>query len=261
MRNKQKEREYFREYERRRYEEVFKPAYDDFIKLYPFTLDDLPGEVWVTIPEFEDYHESNFGRTKRFYKNGNVKILTPCLNKQGYLRVHFSKDGELKNFFVARLVATCFIPNPNNKPFVNHIDGVKFNNHVANLEWVTPAENSQHAFASGLANSAQGCDDYNAVIKNKADIIYIRDNPYNLTGEELAKMFNCTPTTIRRIQLGKTYQNCGGAIRESKHHCLTPEQRELVRRLYKKGAKGFGVPALAKMFNCSQKQIWNIINS
>lgn len=59
-----------------------------------------------------------------------------------------------------------FIPNPDNKPEVNHEDGHKMNCHVSNLYWVTSAENIQHAFKNGLAKSAQGCDDYNAKIKD-----------------------------------------------------------------------------------------------
>ena len=64
-------------------------------------------------------------------------------HKTGYVRVSI---GNKSKGLVHRLVAETFIPNPNNKPMVNHIDGNKTNNHISNLEWVTNAENVKHAF-------------------------------------------------------------------------------------------------------------------
>lgn len=68
----------------------------------------------------------------------------------GYLKVGLSVDGIHKYYLVHRLVAQAFIPNPNNLPQVNHIDGNKLNNHVDNLEWVSSYENQQHAVKNGL---------------------------------------------------------------------------------------------------------------
>lgn len=65
--------------------------------------------------------------------------------RAGYKRVHITTSGKRKCCGVHRLVAMAFIPNPHNKPDVNHIDGIKANNHVSNLEWVTEKENTQHA--------------------------------------------------------------------------------------------------------------------
>lgn len=70
--------------------------------------------------------------------------------QQGYCHVTLQIDGKPKRFRVHRLVAEAFIPNPDNKPYVNHIDGNRQNNKVKNLEWVTPAENTQHAVSTGL---------------------------------------------------------------------------------------------------------------
>lgn len=75
---------------------------------------------------------------------------------KGYHAVNLIINGKERMFKVYRLVAEAFIPNPDNKPEVNHLDGDKDNNSVENLEWVTPKENIQHAFATMLTSGRQG---------------------------------------------------------------------------------------------------------
>lgn len=78
------------------------------------------------------------------------KTLSKCTNNKGYQTVHLSYDGYSRRIPVHRLVAEAFIPNPDGKPQVNHIDGNKRNNHVENLEWCTGTENIRHAVHTGL---------------------------------------------------------------------------------------------------------------
>ena len=73
------------------------------------------------------------------------KIPTSNNAGKGYLYVDLYKNGERKRFYIHRLVAKTFIPNPENKPFINHKDGNPRNNNVDNLEWCTPIENVEHA--------------------------------------------------------------------------------------------------------------------
>lgn len=106
-------------------------------------------EIWKDIPNYVGrYKASNFGRIKRVWCK--PKILTPKPNKKGYLRIYFYKGKNKKFLRVHRLVAQAFIPNPENKPQINHIDGNKANNCVSNLEWCSCKMNMDHAWENGL---------------------------------------------------------------------------------------------------------------
>ena len=85
-----------------------------------------------------------------FSKRFNKK-LTPKVNWDGYHRVQIWKDNKCVMVSWHRIIAQTFIPNPENKPFVNHINGVKSDNRVENLEWCTQQENIIHAFKTGLS--------------------------------------------------------------------------------------------------------------
>ena len=92
--------------------------------------------------EYMGYKISNDGRV--FSKKGD-KELYYDINHKGYKRVRLFSEGKFKNYFVHTLVAMLYVPNPNNKSQVNHIDGNKLNNDYTNLEWVTNKENNSHA--------------------------------------------------------------------------------------------------------------------
>lgn len=103
------------------------------------------GEIIEEIPGYVGlYQVTNLGSV---YRNG--KRLKSFINGK-YTKVNLYKDGVMTQHTVHRLVATAFIPNPDNKKEVNHKDGNKTNNHVSNLEWVTSSENRQHAYDTGL---------------------------------------------------------------------------------------------------------------
>jgi hypothetical protein len=123
-------------------------------------------EEWRPIKGFEDsYQVSSFGRVRSlsrviFYRDGRVhrkrgRVLSPSVNKKrrGYLYVGLGRHSQMSDRQVHRLVAQHFISNPENKPEVNHVDGIKAHCWVENLEWATKKENGEHAARNGLVGT------------------------------------------------------------------------------------------------------------
>lgn len=104
-------------------------------------------EVWKDIKGYEGlYQVSNEGRIKSLggdrYKA--IRILNGNISEQGYNRVNLFKDGKPKTFNIHRLVAEAFIPNPENKPCIDHCNTIRNDNRVENLKWCTYSENIQN---------------------------------------------------------------------------------------------------------------------
>lgn len=246
------------EADRIRYEENYLPAYNALMKCYPFALDAIDDEEWKPIAGYEKfYHVSTYGRIKSFKQRRTGKILKPQLDIGGYLRVGLSLDGKQKPFSVHILVATAFIPNPDNKPEVNHRIGWKLNCYVGNLEWATHEENMEHAVRTGLAK-IKGTENSQAKIQDEEIILYIRNNPDNLSRKELAEKFGVDETLISLIQTGKLWRHVGGNIRKSKCPRVSDEQREEIRIKFATG--NFTQSQLAEMYNVCQQTVSRIIN-
>lgn len=102
-------------------------------------------EIWKPVVGYEGLYEvSNFGAIRRLWNVSRVTKLRKLATAKGYNRVTLSKNGKPQIFFVHRLVAVAFIPNPHNYPQINHINEVKSDNRVENLEWCTSKYNMNY---------------------------------------------------------------------------------------------------------------------
>lgn len=164
-------------------------------------------EVFKEIKGFEGRYEvSNLGNIKSLMTGNLMKLgVTPF----GYLRVNlrYANCRKYKSYFVHRLVANAFIPNPRNCKEVNHKDCNRTNNKVTNLEWCTRNENIKHSFEFGSASN-KGLKNPNAKL-NLTDVEAIRalaatKRFYN---KKIAKMFRVSSTLIDKIVKGINWSN------------------------------------------------------
>ena len=191
-------------------------------------------------------------------RRGQPYRIKPFLFKQsGYLQVLLPIDGKPKYFYVHRLVAQAFIPNPENKPFVNHLNGIKTDNRVENLEWTTPAENAQHSVKIGLtpqggaSPTAKLTDEQAAWVRN----VYVpRD--INFGAKALANKFNVSSGVIKRIVHGTGYKTAGGVFHRKFR--VPDDVRAEICQLYNRGIAGCGVRSLARQFGLSKTTIQRI---
>lgn len=119
-------------------------------------------------------------------------------NQKGYQTIRLGGQ----NYVIHRLVAEKYVPNPENKPQVNHIDGNKDNNSADNLEWVTNYENRQHAKQTKLIASGEKCS-YSKL--NWEKVNFIREHT-ELNSKQLAEMFNVSPSHVRSIRQNRWWK-------------------------------------------------------
>lgn len=116
-------------------------------------------EIWKDIQGYQGlYQISNLGNIKSFprkYSIKNERILKPAKTSKGYYFVYLYKNGKAKMYLLHRLIAESFIPNYNNKPCINHINGIKTDNRIENLEWATYSENTKHSYKIGLEKKSE----------------------------------------------------------------------------------------------------------
>lgn len=171
-------------------------------------------EIWKDV-EFLNgvYMVSNMGRVKsldRVVKNIRTrfvsgKIINPSTKDNYYLYVNLGGKLDQKCFYVHRLVAIAFIPNPENKPQVNHINGDKTDNRVENLEWVTSLENITHAISIGVMDNS-GENHGNSKLSNE-DIVKIRDMSGKVFQRDIAKVFGISQANVSRIVRGEMWNH------------------------------------------------------
>lgn len=165
-------------------------------------------EFWINIDNDGWYSVSSKGRVRsnartvlRGEKPFTVaeRILKPAIDAKGYQRVALSVNNKLVTHKVHRLVATAFLP-PAHPPanHVNHINGVKTDNTVQNLAWVTPSENSIHAIQTGLLKPKSGYDHHRSVTSKEDREGIVRMKNEGHTNSEIAKRYGISVSCVKR---------------------------------------------------------------
>ena len=181
-------------------------------------------EIWKEVKGFEDYYiVSSIGNVMRKEGTSHLesKKLKMLLDKDGYHRVNLKVNQKGFNRLVHRLMCQAFLQNPDDKPQVNHINGIKGDNRLENLEWCTLSENRQHAYDTGLQNSNTRKGSKNNFAKlSKEDVLKIRSlykgdlrgvKPENYNGritmKQISSQFNVTDGCIRAILKNKNWKH------------------------------------------------------
>ncbi|MFD6509331.1 NUMOD4 motif-containing HNH endonuclease [Bacillus sp. NPDC060175] len=173
-------------------------------------------EIWKDIQGFEGrYQVSNLGRVRSIDRIDAVgrkkkgQVLKAYKDLKKYTRVYiYLNEGYGQKRPVHQMVARAFVPNPEDKPEINHIDGNKDNNMASNLEWCTSSENTIHAFKNGLATTVG--EKHRATKITEEDALFIRNNykprdkEYGATA--LAGKFGLSRATVENIAKGFTWK-------------------------------------------------------
>jgi hypothetical protein len=167
-------------------------------------------ENWKPVVGYEGIYEvSDQGRVKRIKPEYNTyvgKILSGGIEKNGYRVVLLYDNGKRKMFKVHRLVAIAFVPNPENKPQINHKNAIKLDNRAENLEWSTCQENITHAVNKGLWNAAKGEQHGQAKLKD-IQIPTIRSLlKIGYTCNDISVQFKVSRITIEDIKAKRTWK-------------------------------------------------------
>lgn len=172
-------------------------------------------EIWKPIPGYSLYEASNMGyiKTHNWKNKGVTRIMKPALDGSGYLRTMLLSDkGKFDTIKVHRIIALTFIDNPENKPQINHMNCIKTDNRVENLEWVTVSENHKHAYKQnrrsmrGECNSCATLTDAQ-VIEIRAAYKYGKKGKDGITKKEIAEKYNTSFNVIKQLVQGRTWKH------------------------------------------------------
>lgn len=137
---------------------------------------------------------------------GKRKALKISKDKHGYCRVNLYKNKKAKVVFVHRVVATSFIENKENMPYVNHLNSNPCDNRVENLEWVTHQGNMDHMVKSGRTAKGEATRDAKLTNMSVLTILTLKDHPH-WSNRKLGEIFKVSKATARMARKGTTWKH------------------------------------------------------
>ena len=152
-----------------------------------------------------DNYEYEVNELGEIFRIGNTTPKYQSVNRDGYKVVGLWKDNKSTAKTVHRLVALAFIPNPENKPQVNHKNKIKSDNRVENLEWTTCSENHKHAYKNG--RTRQKGELAAGAKLTELEAKEIKYNYPNLSSRKIASKYNISFTTVQSIKKGKMWNH------------------------------------------------------
>lgn len=234
--------------------------------------------------KYVDYEVDNDGNV--FRKSTGKKLTSKYLNTAGYkvVVIGFGPDGKktFKNMLVHRLVASTFIPNPENKECVNHIDGNKLNNEVENLEWLSGKENMKHARFSGLWNPDGEHNGNAKYTDEQVEETCKLLQEAKLTNKEIAKITGLSSAMVSMIKIGKVrtiqskkykWDTIPFGERKGENHNMAKINEKIVKEICELLAYGYTSTKVAKLLknkypdvtkaivqNIKYRKVWNNIS-
>lgn len=171
----------------------------------PPTDEELATEEWRPVPYGTGYEASSFGRIR-----SSRKVMKPAVINSGHRQVNLTDWPNHKHFLIHRLVAAAFLPNPEGKSDVNHIDGNKANNRASNLEWMSNGDNQRHSVSAGIRRL--GATHHKSKLTDD-DVLSIRREVRDSTATvpELARRFMISTVQVRNIVQRKSWLHLNDA--------------------------------------------------
>ena len=181
-------------------------------------------DIWKPVKGYEGFYEvSSTGKVKSIprtimrkdgkpYRVKKERLMKLYVDEDGYHRVELQNAGSAFKTFAHRLVAQSFIPNPKNKPQVNHINGIKDDNRVENLEWVTLQENRDHAVANGLVADQRGMKNPANTLNEKQVLKIVKLKKEGFQPAEIARKIDIPHSNVRNVYYGYTWAWLTGGV-------------------------------------------------